>query len=323
MRIPVSVIIFISAFLFISFVLWNSLYSLHETEQAIITQFGAPTGAPVKEAGLHLKVPIIQKVNRLEKRILEWDGKPNQIPTKDKLFIIVDTYARWRISDPLLYFQRLRDERGAQSRLDDILDGETRNAIAQHELIEIIRSTKDRVPSADATLEGAREVGKLGAISVGRHAIVSSILENASRRVEALGIEILDVQFKRINYNEDVQSKIYERMISEREQIADKFRSEGQGEAARILGEKERELLRIESEAYKQIQGIKGKADARATEIYTSAFNQSEEAYEFYEFIETMETYRTTLDKDTTVILSTNSEFLKFLNSIEVDEAGP
>lgn len=303
-------------------ILSGAFYTVHETEQVIITQFGAPVGDPITEAGLHFKVPFIQSVNRIEKRVLEWDGDPNEIPTKDKLFIHVDTYGRWRIDDPLLFFQRLKSETRAQSRLDDVLDGETRNAIARHELVEIIR-TSNRDPLRDEKLAEAAgagsSIGTLDPISVGRVKIAQEILENSRVRVADLGIELLDIRFKRINYNPDVQVKIYERMISERLQIADKFRSEGQGEAARILGEKQRELLRINSEAYRTIEEIKGRADARATEIYTSAYNQGEEAYEFYEFQKTMETYIETLDRSTMLILSTSSDFFKFLKGINPD----
>lgn len=303
-------------------VLSGAFYTVHETKQVIVTQFGRPVGEPITEAGLHFKIPFIQNVNEIEKRVMEWDGKPNQIPTKDKLFIRVDTYGRWRIADPLLYFQRLKSEISALSRLDDILDGETRNAIARHELVEIIR-TSNRDPLRDEVLAGAAgagsSIGTLDPISVGRVKIAQEILKNSQVRVADLGIELLDIRFKRINYNPDVQAKIYERMISERLQMADKFRSEGQGEAARILGEKQRELLRINSEAYRTIEEIKGRADARATEIYTSAYNQGEEAFEFYEFQKTMETYIETLDRSTMLILSTSSDFFKYLKGINPD----
>ena len=319
MRIPVVAVAIALAGLVLLFVLSNSFYTVLEIEQVIVTQFGEPVGDPKTEAGLHFKMPFIQKVNRLEKRVLEWDGDPNQIPTKDKLFIHVDTYARWRIADPLLYFQRLRNEISALSRLDDILDGETRNAIAQHELLEIIRSV-NREAEVDETLaEPVAPVTTLQAIQVGRARIAEEILENASARLTGLGIELLDIRFKQINYNEDVRAKIYERMISERVKIADEFRSEGMGQAARIDGERERELKRIESEAYKRVQEIRGGGDARATEIYTSAYNQSTQAYEFYEFMKTMETYIETLDSSTMAILSTKSEFLKFLKGIDPD----
>jgi membrane protease subunit HflC len=291
-------------------VLLSSLYIVKEPEQVIITQFGRPIGDPITKPGLKIKTPIVQKVNRFEKRFLEWDGDPNQLPTKDKRFIWVDMYARWRITDPLLYFQRLRDERGAQTRLDDILDGEARNAIANHNLLEVIRNT-NRTP-AQSELETRDETG-LEAIEIGRDAIRLEILGKAKPRTADLGIEILDVQFKRINYVQEVRQKVYERMIAERTRIADRFRSEGEGEASRIRGERERELKRIQSEAYRQAREITGDADAQATQIYAAAYNRSQETRAFYEFLKTMEIYRTTLDSETLLILSTDGEFYKFI----------
>jgi membrane protease subunit HflC len=291
-------------------VLLSSLYIVQENEQVIITQFGKPIGDPITTPGLKVKAPIIQKVNRFDKRFLEWDGDPNQLPTKDKRFIWVDMYARWRITDPLLYFQRLRDERGAQTRLDDILDGETRNAIAKHNLLEVIRNT-NRTPE-QSELETRDETG-LEEIRIGREMIRNEILSNAKSRTGDLGIEILDVQFKRINYVEEVRQKVYERMVAERMRIADRFRSEGEGEASRIRGEKERELKLIQSEAYRQAREIRGEADAHATEIYAAAYNRSQGTQSFYEFLKTMEIYRTTLDSETSLILSTEGEFYKFI----------
>ncbi|MFK7738485.1 MAG: protease modulator HflC [Pirellulaceae bacterium] len=293
-------------------------YTVNETEQIIITQFGEPIGEPIGDAGLHFKTPFIQEVTRIEKRILEWDGRPNEMPTKDKTYIIVDTFGRWRIQDAKQYFLRLRDERSAQSRLDDILGSETRNAIAKHELIEVIRTTKDRQPSVDATLEGApSNVGRLYPISLGRAKIEEEIYQKAVGKLADFGIELLDIRFKRINYNESVRQRIFERMISEREQIAERFRSEGEGEAAKILGKKERDLLKIESEAYRDVQTIRGAADAKAMEIYANSYNKSPEAVGFYEFIKTMETYTEMLDKDSTMILTTDSEIFKFLKNID------
>lgn len=293
---------------------FGAAYTVDETEQAIITQFGKPVGSAVTNAGLHFKTPFVQEVNRLEKRVLRWDGRPSEMPTKDKTYIVVDAFGRWRISDAKQYFLRLRDERSALSRLDDILGSEIRNAIAKHELIEVIRTTKDRVPERDEAIEDARgNVGVLYPIKKGRAKVQEEILENAAPKVAVFGIELLDVQFKRINYNPSVQQRIYERMISERQQIAERFRSEGAGEAAKILGQKEKDLQTIESEAYRKIQEIQGKADARATEIYASAYNQSPEAIRFYEFTKTMETYRQVLTNDTTLILSTDSDLFKFL----------
>jgi membrane protease subunit HflC len=295
-------------------VIAGSLYTVYETEQVIITQFGKPVGGAVTNAGLHFKTPFIQDVNRLEKRVLRWDGRPSEIPTKDKTYIVVDAFGRWRISDPQQYFLRLRDERSAQSRLDDILGSEIRNAIAKHELIEVIRTTKDRVPAVDEVLKDARgSISQLYPIKRGRHLVEQDILRNAAPKVAEFGIELLDLRFKRINYSPSVRQRIYERMISERQQIAERFRSEGAGEAAKILGQRQKDLQEIESTAYRRIQEITGKADAQATEIYAQAYNQSPDATEFYKLTKTLETYRTVLTNDTTLILTTDSDLFKFL----------
>jgi membrane protease subunit HflC len=296
-------------------VLGSTFYVIDEPRQAIITQFGKPVGDPVNTPGLKVKVPFIQKVHRFDRRFLEWDGDPNQLPTRDKRFIWVDTYARWRISDPLLYFQRLRDERGAQTRLDDIIDGETRNAIANHDLVEVIRST-NRQPEVPEGL-GLDEATTLEEISAGRLSIQDQILANAQSRVTDLGIEILDVRFKRLNYVQDVREKVYDRMIAERRRIADRFRSEGEGEASRIRGEKERELKLIQSEAYREAQTLIGEADAEATRIFAAAYDRSDDTRNFYEFLKTMETFETTVDAQTRLILSTDGEFYRFLQSAD------
>ena len=290
----------------------GAFYVVNEYEQVIITQFGEPIGEPIITPGLKFKVPFVQKVNRFEKRFLEWDGDPNQLPTKDKRFIWVDTYARWRITDPLLYFQRLRDERGAQTRLDDILDGETRNAIASYDVVQVVRSTNREAQLAD----GEGEV-QLDEIEAGRSDIREEILRNAQSRTGDLGIEILDIQFKRINYVEEVQAKVYERMVAERKRIADRFRSEGQGEASRIGGERERELLRIQSGAYKTAEEIKGNADATATRIYANAYNRSPLAREFYGFLKTLESYPGVFDTSSTLVLSTDGDFYKYLTDVQ------
>ncbi len=297
----------------------GAFYTVDETEQIIITRFGESIGEPITEPGLKFKVPFLDKVNVFDKRILEWDGRATEMPTKDKTYIRVDSYGRWAIRDPLQYFEKLRDERSAQSRLDDILGSETRNTIAKHELIEVIRSTKDRTPQvaediAEADLTGS--VGKLIPIRRGRSALEEDIFETAKAKLGEFGIELLDVRFKRINYNESVQERIYERMISERQQIAERFRSEGAGEAAKILGDMERDLREIESEAYKIVETTKGEADAKATEIYALAFNQSEEAADFYEFMRTLELYSDVLG-DSTVVLSTDSDLFKYLKSVK------
>jgi len=293
-------------------VLAGVFYVVPEYEQVIITQFGEPIGGPIDTPGLKFKLPVVQKVNRFEKRFLEWDGDPNQLPTKDKRFIWVNTYARWRITDPLLFFQRLRDERGAQTRLDDILDGETRNAIASYEVLEVVRSTNREPESAAIEIE---DESLLEDIQAGREKIRQEVLSNAQQRTADLGIEILDVQFKRINYVEEVQRKVYERMIAERRRIADRFRSEGEGEASRIRGEKERELLRIQSGAYRQAEEIKGDADAEATRIYADAFDRSPASRDFYEFLRTMESYPESLDPGSQLILSTDADYYKYLKN--------
>lgn len=293
----------------------EALYTVDETERVIITQFGKPVGEIINEAGLKVKVPFIQTVNRIEKRILVWDGSANDMPTKDKLYITVDTFGRWRIKDPLQYFLRLRDERSAQSRLEDILGSETRNAVARHELIEIIRTSEDRSPEVDPMLADV-DISILLPITKGRKRIEADIFDAASGKLEEFGIELLDIRFKRINYNESVRQKIYARMVSERDQIAERFRSEGAGEAARINGNKERELQKIVSEAYRTIQIIQGDADAEATDIYARSYNQSPAAAELYLFTKTLETYRSVIDSDTTLILSTDSDLMSLLKSM-------
>ena len=301
-----------------TYLLMSSTYTVSEVEQAIITQFGRPVGDPVTSAGLKFKVPFIQEVNLIDKRVLEWDGNPSDMPTKDKLYVSVDLFARWRIVDPLQYFLRLHDERSAQSRLDDVLGSETRNAVAKHELIEIIRTTKDRVPLRDATLADPNNtaVGTLVPIQKGRQQVETDIIAAAAPKVRVFGIELLDIRFRRINYNASVQPKIYDRMISERRQIAERFRSEGNGEAARILGNRERDLKRIQSEAYRRVEEIRGEADARAAAIYAAAYNASPEAVQFYEFTRTMEAYKSIIADNTTLILSTDSELFRFLQGM-------
>src|SRR5438445_10609466 len=302
----------------------SSVYTVSEVEQAIVTEFGRPVGDPVTTAGLKVKVPFIQNVNFIDKRVLEWDGNPYDMPTKDKLYVSVDLFARWRIVDPLQYFLRLRDERSAQSRLDDILGSETRNAVAKHELIEIIRTTKDRVPLRDTVLAGAgpeQDVGSLVPIQKGRKVVEQQIFAAAAEKVRVFGIELLDIRFKRINYNESVRPKIYDRMISERRQIAERFLSEGNGKAARIRGNRVRDLNKIQSEAYRQVEQIRGLADAKATEIYAKAYNQSPQAVAFYEFTRTMQSYKSIIGENTTLVLSTGSDLFKFLKGMTPDGA--
>ena len=288
----------------------SAAYTVGEAEQVIITQFGEPTGDSVTDAGLHFKIPFIQQANYFDKRFLEWDGNPNQVPTRDKRFIWVDTYARWRIVDPLRFFQRLRDELGAQSRLDDILDGETRNAVARYDLIELVRNSNrnaDDIP--DEIVDEELEV-ILEGIERGRDQVSREILEVAASRTADLGIELLDLRIKRINYVEEVQQDVFARMIAERQRIAELYRSEGQGEAARIQGERERDLQRIQSEAFEAAEILRGEADAEATDIYAAAYGRD---VDFYSFTKSLETYEQVIDPGTTVILGTDSELLRYL----------
>ncbi|RPJ84605.1 MAG: protease modulator HflC [Acidobacteria bacterium] len=300
--------IFRIALVIVVLVLLNgTTYVVNEAEQVIVTQFGEPVGKPVTTPGLHFKLPLVQTANYFDKRFLEWDGDPNQVPTKDKRFIWVDTYARWRISDPLKFFQRLRDERGAQSRLDDIVDGETRSAVARHDLVEVVRSSNREAAAPEI---GSEEETLLEKIQTGRQAIVDEILKRASQRAADLGIELMDFRLKRINYVEEVQKDVFARMIAERNRVAQRYRSEGEGEAARIRGERERDLQKIQSEAYRTAQGIRGKADAEATNIYAEAYNRDAD---FYAFTKSMETYELTADPKGMLILTTDSDFLKYL----------
>ena len=297
-------------------VIGGAFYIVNETQQVVITQFGKPVGNPVTEPGLHLKVPFIQQANYFDKRFLAWDGAPSQVPTKDKRFIWVDTYARWRIKDPLLFFQRLRDERGARSRLDDILDGETRNVVAKHLLIELVQGSERRIPIESVEMGIGKTSKDFSKSGLGREDLQKEVLKLASRRTTDLGIELLDFRFKRINYVEEVRREVYARMISERKRIAEQYRSEGGGEAARITGQKERELKIIQSQAYKKVQEIKGKADQEAARIYAQAFGKDPE---FYMFLRTLETYRHALAQNTTLILSTENDFLKFLKTSDAE----
>jgi len=304
LRGPLGIVLAFAGFLIFT----GSYYQVSETSQVIITQFGNPAGAPVTTPGVHLKIPFIQQANYFDKRFLEWEGNPNQVPTKDKRFIWVDTYARWRIVDPLKFFQRLRDERGAQSRLDDILDGETRNSVARYDLIELVRSTNRN--RADVAIDSDQENAILEKIQKGRKLIEKEILERASSRMADLGIELLDMRIRRINYVEQVQKDVFARMIAERNRVAELFRSEGEGESARIRGERERELKRIQSEAYRAAEELRGNADAEATEIYAAAHGRDPD---FYAFTKSLETYERTMDAKTIFILGTDSELLKFM----------
>ena len=292
-------------------VLLGSLYTLQETEQAILTQFGKPVGGLVTRPGLHFKVPFVQNVHRFDKRWLEFDGDANEIPTKDKKYIWVDTYARWRIADPLRYFQAVNDERGAQSRLDDIVDGETRNAVASFDLIELVRSS-NREFQITEELAGIGSAEAMAKVTTGRSKVAQIVLEKAAKITPEFGIELVDVRFKRISYVESVQQKVFERMVSERKRIAERSRSEGQGRAAEIRGQKERDMLAVSSVGYKSAQEKKGEADAKATAIYARAYGRDPE---FYQFMKSMETLGVTLDSESTLILSTDSELLRYLKT--------
>ena len=306
-------IISIAAVILLLIGLNSSIFIVEEKDQVIITQFGKPVGEAVTKPGMHFKLPLIQDANYFEKRVMEWNGAPNQVPTKDKKFIFVDTYARWQITDPLQFFKRLTNERGAQSRIDDILDGDTRDFIANNDIEETVR-TSNRVPeSSDTGIIG----DSLAKIAVGRDKIQRMILESANEQTADLGIEILDFRFKRINYVQEVQDQVYERMKSERFRIADKFRSEGQGEASRINGEKERELKNIQSIAFRDAEKIKGAADASAAAIYANAYNRSSKSRKLYGFLKSMETFEKTFDGKTSVFLSTDSELYKYLKKMD------
>jgi membrane protease subunit HflC len=286
-----------------------SLYTVSETEQAILTQFGEPVGGPITAAGLHFRVPLVRLVHRFDKRWLEFEGSPNQIPTKDKKYIWVETYARWRIVDPLKFYQNVGDERGAQSRLDDIIDGQTRNAVASFDLIEIVRST-GREFQVTEDLAGIGSAEAMAPVRSGRSAIAKIVLDKAAQITTSFGIEVEDVRFLRINYIDSVQQKVFERMTSERKRIAERSRSEGQGKAAEIRGQKERDVLAASSEGYKKAQEKKGAADATSTAIYARAYGRDPE---FYQFMKSMETLQSSLDEKSWLLLSTDSELLKYL----------
>lgn len=303
--------VMIGALIIILILLFSSVYTVSEIELVIVTQFGRPIGPPISTPGLHVKIPFIWDVHRFDKRWLEFAGNAREIPTKDKKYIWVDTYARWRISDPLLFFQRVGDETGAQSRLDDIVEGETRNAVASFDLIELVRSS-NRPFETTEELQSVGSAEAIAQVQFGREKISRIILEKAAKITPQFGISLVDVRFKRIKYEETVERKVFERMISERKRIAERSRSEGQGRAAEILGEKERDVLAATSVGYKQAQGLKGAADAKATAIYAQAYGRDPE---FYQFMKSMETLDRTLDGKSWLVLGTDSELLKYLRS--------
>ena len=297
------------------FLFAQSTFIVNETEQVVITQFGKPVGNAITTPGMKFKLPFFQDTHFFDKRYLEWDGDPNQLTTKDKKYIFVDTYARWQIIDPLQFYKRMNNERGAYTRLDDILDGQTRNYIANHNIEESVR-TSNRTPVSSGVI-GEMIGDSLTTIHVGRDKIQEMIQVAANEQAKELGVVILDFRFKRIDYEEKVKTQVYERMKSERYRIADKFKSEGQGEASRINGEKDRELRSIVSEAYKTAEEIKGKADGEAAGIYAKAYDKTSQARKLYSFVKSMETYEKTFDGQTHIILSTNSEFYKYLKGMD------
>lgn len=299
----------------VAFVAYNAAYIVDETEQVVVTQFGRVVGEPKKAPGLKFKIPLIQQVNRFPKYLLEWDGDPGQVPTLDKTFIWVDPFARWRIVDPVAFFQTVNNEFSGQSRLDDIIDPAVRNFITSYSLIETVRLTNRTLDTYEVGLEDTRKAYNFH-IATGRKQITEGILKQAQPKLAKFGIELVDVKLKRINYVEEVRKSVYGRMIAERNQIAEKFRSEGVGEALEIRGEKEKDLKRITSEAYKTAQEIKGKADAEVTLLLARAFGVDPG---FYSFTKTLEVYNKTLDKDSQVILSTDSQFLQYLKGYPLE----
>ena len=298
-----------------SVALYGSVYRLDEVEQAVIIQFGRTIGEPVTEPGLHFKMPFVQEVRRFDQRLIIWDGDPNQVPTRGREFISVDTTARWRIVDPLAFLKSVRDESGAQSRLDDIIDSVVRDKLSSTELVEIVRSSDWEVSSKDLPDgEAAKDDKALKKkILVGREKLTRSILEDARKGVAEYGIELVDVRIKRLNYIPSVQRQVFNRMISERERIAEQFRSEGVGEAARIRGETQEMLAEIRSVAERKAQVIRGQADGEATRIYNAAYGEDPEFYAFYR---TLQSFRRTLGEDSVLILSSGSDYLGFLESV-------
>jgi membrane protease subunit HflC len=309
MKTPIILVIIVA----VLFVGMDGLYVVNEAEQAIVTQFGKPVGDVVKP-GLHLKIPFVQKVNRFEKRILKWDGDPNQIPTKDKRFIWVDTTARWRIVDPLLFYKTVATERGAQSRLDDIIDSVVRDAVSSRLLVELVRGSDYRTQDGEQERFEVEGVEIKKEEMVGREEIFAGILEKARASTPEYGIELVDVQIKRINYVEQVRVRVYERMINERKKVAAQYRSEGEGEKAEILGKMGRELKEISSEAYRKVLEVRGAADAEAASIYAEAYNQDKE---FYAFLRSMESYKKSIQQNGRLVITTDSDYYKYLKNSE------
>ncbi len=296
----------------------SSIYTIDETEQAIVVQLGAPVGDPITEPGLHFKLPFVQEVRRFDKRLIAWDGDPNQIPTRGEQFISVDTTARWRIADPLRFLQRVQNERGATLRLNDILDSVVRDHISASDLVEIVRSkdwevSREDLARAQAITEGDEEI-LLQRVSTGREELTRSILQTAQRHMPEYGIELVDIRIKRIDYVEAVQQRVFDRMIAERQRIAEQFRSEGQGRAAEIDGETQRRLAEISSEARRLAELIRGEADAEATRVYNEAFGADPE---FYAFFRTLESYSRSLGEKTTILLNADSEYIRYLHDTQ------
>jgi membrane protease subunit HflC len=296
------------------FVLYQGIFTVDETRQVVITQFGKPVGDPITEPGLNFKIPFVQTVSYFPKNLLQWDGDPSQIPTLDKTYIYVDTFARWKIVDPLKFFQTVNNVVGGLARLDDIIDAAVRNFIAKNPLIETVRWTNRELDVSEEGVEQTAHRRVMAEITTGRQNIVKGILNQANPKLKEFGILLIDVQIKRLNYVEEVRRSVYGRMIAERKQIAERFRSEGEGESRKIEGDRERDLKEITSVAYRKAQEIKGKADAEATLIYARAYNKDPD---FYSFLQTLDIYKKTMDKDTTLVLSTDSDFLRYFKSLK------
>jgi membrane protease subunit HflC len=299
----------IIALIILAIIIYSAAYVVDETEQVVITQFGKAIGDPKKEPGLYFKIPMIQQANYFPKNLLEWDGDPGQVPTLDKTFIWVDTFARWKIVDPLKFFETVTNMTGALGRLDDIIDSAVRNFVTSYPLIETVRMTDRELDTFEIGVDEVKEKSYLGEVKMGRKQIAKGIMEQAQPKLDKFGIQLVDVKFKLLNYVEDVQKSVYQRMIAERKQIAEKFRSEGKGEARKIEGDMEKDLKLITSEAYRRAQEIKGGADAEATLIYAESFGRDPE---FYSFLQTLDIYKETMDEKSTLILSTDSDFLKY-----------
>ena len=302
--------------IFICFTLLRStLFVVDETEQVVITQFGKSVGTPIKDAGLYFRVPFVQEANYFPKHLLEWNGEPGQMPTKDKTFISLDIFARWKVIDPLTFFQSVRNEAAAQAKLDNIIESATRNLITSNPLIEAVRNSDRKMEIGEVQMDETTKAIVQKPIDLGRETIARAIMEQAKPKMAQFGIELVDVRIKRINYVDEVQKEVYNRMIAERKQVAEKFRSEGRGESYKIAGDREKELKRITSEAYRKAQELMGSADAEATRIYADAFNKDPE---FYSFINTLAIYKDSMDKETWLMLSTKSDFMKYLKKYSV-----